>query len=85
MATFYDPGSDAGKPSGACIGGRPAVAGSSRRGMYSVPGALLSGVHSLRQVLDQLATAHASNRSKIMATTPRARTMLWHQSAATKG
>ena len=63
MPTFYDPGADAGEASEALRG----LAHASRRfarphEMYGVVGDLLGGVRSLRQVLDQLATAHASNR-----------------------
>lgn len=63
MPTFYDPGADAGEASEALRG----LAHASRRfehpqEMYGVIGDLLGGVRSLRQVLDQLATAHASNR-----------------------
>lgn len=64
MPTFYDPGADAGEASEALR----ALAYESRRfehpqDMYGVVGDLLSGVRSLRQLLDQIATAHASNRS----------------------
>lgn len=63
MPTFYDPGADAGEASEALRG----LAHATRtiehpQDMYLVLGDLLSGVRSLRQVLDQLATAHASNR-----------------------
>ena len=63
MPTFYDPGADAGEASEALRG----LAHATRtiehpQDMYSVLGDLLSGVRSLRQVLDQLASAHASNR-----------------------
>lgn len=63
MPTFYDPGADAGEASEALRG----LAHASRRfehprDMYGVVGDLLGGVRSLRLVLDQLATAHASNR-----------------------
>ena len=63
MPTFYDPGADAGEASEALRG----LAHATRtidhpQDMYSVLGDLLSGVRSLRQVLDQLSTAHASNR-----------------------
>lgn len=64
MPTYYDPGADAGEASEALRG----LAHASRRfehpkEMYGVIGELLGGVRSLRQVLDQLATAHASNRA----------------------
>ncbi|WP_206427739.1 MULTISPECIES: hypothetical protein [Gulosibacter] len=63
MPTFYDPGADAGEAYEALRG----LAHASRRfehpkDMYGVVGDLLGGVRALRQVLDQLATAHASNR-----------------------
>ena len=62
MPTFFDPGADAGEASEALRG----LAHASREfehpeDMYGVLGDLLSGVRSLRQVLDQLATAHAAN------------------------
>lgn len=62
MPTFYDPGADAGEASEALRG----LAHASRhfehpQDMYGVLGELLSGVRSLRQVLDQLETAHAAN------------------------
>lgn len=60
MPTFFDPVADAGEASEALRG----LAHASRefehpQDMYGVLGDLLSGVRSLRQVLDQLATAHA--------------------------
>ncbi|MCT3000946.1 hypothetical protein EFN18_09685 [Propionibacterium freudenreichii] len=64
MPTFYDPGADAGEASEALRGLAHATQEIQRpQDMYSVLGDLLSGVRSLRQVLDQLATAHASNRA----------------------
>lgn len=65
MPTFHDPSADAGEASEALRG----LAHASRafehpQDMYSVLGDLLSGVRSLRQVLDQLATAHASSRAR---------------------
>ena len=62
MPTFYDPGTDAGKASEALRG----LAHASRhfehpQDMYGVLSELLSGVRSVGQVLDQLATAHAAN------------------------
>lgn len=65
MPTFYDPGADAGEASEALRG----LAHASRtfehpQELYGVIGALLSGVQSLRQILDQLATAHVSNRPR---------------------
>ncbi|CEG86645.1 hypothetical protein FAM15346_001125 [Propionibacterium freudenreichii] len=64
MPTFYDPGADAGEASEALRGLAHATQVIQRpQDMYSVLGDVLSGVRSLRQVLDQLATAHASNRA----------------------
>lgn len=65
MPTFYDPGADAEEASEALRG----LAHASRnfenpQDLYGVLGDLLSGVRSLRQVLDQLATAHISNRAR---------------------
>lgn len=65
MPTFHDPSADAGEASEALRG----LAHASRafehpQDMYSVLGDLLSGVRSLRQVLDQLATAHSPNRAR---------------------
>jgi len=65
MPTFYDPGADAGEASEALRG----LAHASRnfenpQDLYGVLGDLLSGIRSLRQVLDQLATAHISNRAR---------------------
>lgn len=65
MPTFYDPGADAGEASEALRG----LAHASRnfenpQDLYGVLGDLLSGVRSLKQVLDQLATAHINNRSR---------------------
>ena len=65
MPTFYDPGADAGEASEALRG----LAHASRnienpQDLYGVLGDLLSGVRSLKQVLDQLATAHVSNRPR---------------------
>lgn len=63
MPTFYDPGADAGEASEALRGLAHATRAIEHpQDMYQVLGDLLSGVRSLRQVLDQLATAHASNR-----------------------
>jgi len=63
MPTFYDPGADAGEAAEAMRG----LAHASRnfehpQDMYGVLGNLLSSVRSLRQVLDQLATAHAAKQ-----------------------
>ena len=64
MPTFYDPGADAGEASEALRGLAHATQVIQRpQDMYSVLGDVLPGVRSLRQVLDQLATAHASNRA----------------------
>lgn len=65
MPTFYDPGADAGEASEALRG----LAHASRnfenpQDLYGVLGDLLSVVRSLKQVLDQLATAHINNRSR---------------------
>lgn len=65
MPTFYDPGADAGEAYEALRG----LAHASRefehpRDLYGVLGDLLGGVRSLRQVLDQLATAHINNRPR---------------------
>lgn len=65
MPTFHDPGADAGEASEALRG----LAHATRtfenpQDIYGVLGELLSGVRSLKQVLDQLATAHANNRSR---------------------
>lgn len=63
MPTFYDSGADAGETSEALRGLAHATRAIEHpQDMYSVLGDLLSGVRSLRQVLDQLASAHASNR-----------------------
>lgn len=63
MPTFYDPGADAGEASEALRGLAHATRAIEHpQDMYQVVGDLLSGVRSLRQVLDQLAAAHASNR-----------------------
>lgn len=63
MPTFYDPVSDADEASQALRG----LAHASRsfehpRDLYGVLGDVLSGVRSLRQVLDQLSTAHTERR-----------------------
>lgn len=65
MPTFYDPGADAGEASEALRG----LAHATRtfenpQDLYGVIGDLLSGVRSLKQVLDQLAIAHAENRPR---------------------
>jgi hypothetical protein len=65
MPTFYDPGADAGEASEALRG----LAHATRtfenpQDLYGVLGELLSGVRSLKQVLDQLATAHVENRPR---------------------
>lgn len=65
MPTFYDPGADAGEAAEALRGLAYASRGFEHlQDMYGVLGELLDGVRSLRQVLDQLATAHASNQSR---------------------
>lgn len=65
MPTFYDPSADAGEAYEALRG----LAHASRtfahpQDMYGVIGDLLGGVRSLRQVLDQVAAAHLSNRPR---------------------
>ena len=65
MPTFYDPGADAGEASEALRG----LAHATRtfenpHDLYGVLGDLLSGVRSLKQVLDQLAVAHVENRPR---------------------
>ena len=65
MPTFYDPVADAGEASQALRG----LAHASRafdhpQDLYGVLGDLLSGVRSLRQVLDQLADAHLTHRAR---------------------
>ena len=65
MPTFYDPGADAGEASEALR----RLAHATRtfenpQGLYSVLGGLLSGVRSLKQVLDQLAAAHVKNQPR---------------------
>lgn len=65
MPTFYDPGADAGEASEALRGLAHASRGFEHpQDMYGVLGDLLSGVRSLRQILDQLATAHVHNRPR---------------------
>lgn len=64
MATFYDPGADAAEASDALRGLAHATRsmGEHPGDMYTVMGDLLSGVRSLRQVVDQLATTHLDQR-----------------------
>ena len=64
MATFYDPGADAAEASDALRGLAHATRsmGEHPSDMYTVMGDLLSGVRSLRQVVDQLATTHLDQR-----------------------
>ena len=65
MPTFYDPGADAGEASEALRGLAHATRNfENPQDLYGVLGDLLSGIRSLRQVLDQLATAHVNNRSR---------------------
>ncbi|MBX3086869.1 MAG: hypothetical protein KF742_00135 [Cryobacterium sp.] len=65
MPTFYDPGADAGEASEALRGLAHATRNfENLQDMYGVLGDLLSGVRSLRQVLDQLATAHVNNHAR---------------------
>ncbi|MDN6812755.1 MAG: hypothetical protein L0L92_00090, partial [Corynebacterium variabile] len=65
MPTFDDPVADAAEASAALRG----LAHATRQfedpaGIYSVIGDLLSGVRSLRQVLDQLAAAYIAPRAR---------------------
>lgn len=65
MPTYYDPSADAGEASEALRG----LAHATRtfenpKDLYGVLGDLMSGVRSLKQVLDQLAAAHIENRPR---------------------
>lgn len=65
MPTYYDPVADAGEASEALRG----LAHATRtfenpKDLYGVLGDLMSGVRSLKQVLDQLAAAHIENRPR---------------------
>ncbi|MEQ6898282.1 hypothetical protein [Microbacterium sp. KR10-403] len=63
MRTFHDPGADAGEASEALRGLAHATRAFEHPGdLYGVLGELLYGVRSMRQVLDQLARAHADHR-----------------------
>lgn len=65
MPTFYDPGADAGEASEALRGLAHATRSfKSPQDLYSVLGDLLSGVRSLKQVLDQLAIAHVEHQPR---------------------
>lgn len=65
MPTFYDPGADAGETSEALRGLAHATRTFERpQDLYGVLGDLLSGVRSLKQVLDQIAAAHVENRPR---------------------
>ena len=65
MPTFYDPGADAGEASEALRGLAHATRTfESPQDLYGVLGDLLSGVRSLKQVLDQIAAAHIKNRPR---------------------
>ncbi len=65
MPTFYDPGADAGEASEALRGLAHATRAFERpQDLYGVLGDLLSGVRSLKQVLDQIAAAHVENRPR---------------------
>lgn len=65
MPTFYDPGADAGEASEALRGLAHATRSfENPQDLYGVLGDLLSGVRSLKQVLDQLATAHIENHPR---------------------
>lgn len=64
MPTFYDPVSDADEASQALRGLAHASRSFENPGdLYGVLGDVLSGVRSLRQVLDQLSTAHTERRA----------------------
>lgn len=65
MPTFYDPGADATEASEALRGLAHATRTfESPQNLYGVLGDLLSGVRSLKQILDQLASAHVKNRPR---------------------
>ena len=65
MPTFHDPGADAGEASEAFRGLAHATRTfESPQDLYGVLGDLLSGVRSLKQVLDQIAAAHIKNRPR---------------------
>ena len=64
MPTFYDPGADAGEASEALRGLAHATRSFEHpEDLYPVIGDLISGVRSLRQVLDQLANAHITHHT----------------------
>lgn len=65
MPTYYDPGADAGETSEALRGLAHATRSfENPQDLYGVLSDLLSGVRSLKQVLDQLAVAHVENRPR---------------------
>ena len=65
MPKFYDPGADAGEASEALRGLAHATRTFERpQDLYGVLGDLLSGVRSLKQVLDQIAATHIRNRPR---------------------
>lgn len=65
MPTFYDPGADAGEASEALRGLAHASRGfENPKDMYGVLGDLLSGMRSLHQVVEQLATSHKVNQPR---------------------
>jgi hypothetical protein len=65
MPTFYDPGADAGQASEALRGLSHATRTfENPQDLFAVLGDQLSGVRSLKQVLDQLAEAHIENRPR---------------------
>lgn len=65
MPTFYDPGADATEASEALRGLAQATRTvENPQDLYGVLGDLLSGVRSLKQVLDQIAAAHIKNRPR---------------------
>lgn len=65
VPTFFDPGADAGEASEALRGLAHATRTCENpQDVYGVLGDVLSGVRSLRQILDQLAAAHFNYRSR---------------------
>lgn len=65
VPTFYDPGADAGEAAEALRGLAHATRTCENlQDVYGVLGDVLSGVRSLRQILDQLAAAHFNFRSR---------------------
>jgi hypothetical protein len=65
MPTFHDPGADAAEASEALRGLAHATRSfENPHDLYGVLGDLLSGVRSLKQVLDQIVTTHVENRPR---------------------